>query len=278
MTAKPFLYVFNVDPDEIANAEFTDELRALVAPAEAIFLDAKTESELIELHAEEALELLQSMGQDESGLDQLARVGFAHPRPADLPDRRAEGVAGLDDPGRGHRAPGGRRHPHRLRARLHQGRDRRPSTTSSTPVRWPRPRRAARCASRARTTSWPTATSWSSASTSDEPQNPSKNGPSGAYFGVLVRKSQNSRARSRTASARPRRWSPWFTVHPAAVALIRSATALGSSNIGTWPQPGSASSRVRDGSWSRWRRLVGQQQEIPRAEGHRHRHVDRRAT
>ena len=76
MTAKPFLYVFNVDPDEIANAEFTDELRALVAPAEAIFLDAKTESELIELPDDEALELLQSMGQDESGIDQLARVGF----------------------------------------------------------------------------------------------------------------------------------------------------------------------------------------------------------
>ena len=77
MTAKPFLYVFNVDPDEIANAAFTDELRALVAPAEAIFLDAKTESELIELPADEALELLQSMGQQESGLDVLARVGFA---------------------------------------------------------------------------------------------------------------------------------------------------------------------------------------------------------
>ena len=77
MTAKPFLYVFNVDPAEIGNAAVTDELRALVAPAEAIFLDAKTESELIELDAAEALELLQSMGQEESGLDVLARVGFA---------------------------------------------------------------------------------------------------------------------------------------------------------------------------------------------------------
>ena len=77
MTAKPFLYVFNVDPDEISDQAFTDEQRALVAPAEAIFLDAKTESELIELPADEALELLQSMGQQESGLDVLARVGFA---------------------------------------------------------------------------------------------------------------------------------------------------------------------------------------------------------
>ena len=77
MTAKPFLYVFNVDPDEITNPALTDELRALVAPAEAIFLDAKTEAELIELPPDEALELLQSMGQQESGLDVLARVGFA---------------------------------------------------------------------------------------------------------------------------------------------------------------------------------------------------------
>jgi GTP-binding protein YchF len=77
MTAKPFLYVFNVDADEIANVAFTAELSALVAPAEAIFLDAKTEMELIELPDDEALELLRSMGQEESGLDVLARVGFA---------------------------------------------------------------------------------------------------------------------------------------------------------------------------------------------------------
>ncbi len=77
MTAKPFLYAFNVDPEEIANTSFADELRALVAPADAIFLDAKTEAELIELDDAEALELLQSMGQEESGIDQLARVGFA---------------------------------------------------------------------------------------------------------------------------------------------------------------------------------------------------------
>ncbi|NYI08058.1 redox-regulated ATPase YchF [Allostreptomyces psammosilenae] len=76
LTAKPFLYVFNVDEDELVDEAVKDNLRALVAPAEAIFLNAKIESELIELDAEEALELLQSMGQAESGLDQLARVGF----------------------------------------------------------------------------------------------------------------------------------------------------------------------------------------------------------
>jgi len=77
MTAKPFIYVFNIDPDELADTAHLAELRGLVAPAEAIFLDAKTEAELIDFEPDEALELLASMGQTESGLDQLARVGFA---------------------------------------------------------------------------------------------------------------------------------------------------------------------------------------------------------
>ncbi|HEY3503542.1 MAG TPA: DUF933 domain-containing protein, partial [Actinocatenispora sp.] len=76
LTAKPFLYAFNVDEDQLVDEDAKQELRKLVAPAEAIFLDAKIESELVELPDDEALELLQSMGQDESGLSQLARVGF----------------------------------------------------------------------------------------------------------------------------------------------------------------------------------------------------------
>ncbi|MDG6104909.1 redox-regulated ATPase YchF [Dactylosporangium aurantiacum] len=76
LTAKPFLYVFNVDEAGLADPAFLDELRALVAPAEAIFLDAKIESELTDLDEEEALELLASIGQPEPGLHQLIRVGF----------------------------------------------------------------------------------------------------------------------------------------------------------------------------------------------------------
>ena len=76
LTAKPFLYVFNLDEAGLVDAAQRAELAALVAPAEAVFLDAQVESELIEMSDEDALEMLQSMGQDESGLHQLARIGF----------------------------------------------------------------------------------------------------------------------------------------------------------------------------------------------------------
>ena len=77
LTAKPFLYVFNVDAAELSDDELRSKLSALVAPAEAIFLDAKTEAELAELSDEDALELLQSIGMKEPGLATLARVGFS---------------------------------------------------------------------------------------------------------------------------------------------------------------------------------------------------------
>ncbi len=76
MTAKPFIYVFNTDDDGLADEAMQAELRELVAPAQAVFLDAKFEAELIELEADEAAEMLAESGQDEAGLDQLARVGF----------------------------------------------------------------------------------------------------------------------------------------------------------------------------------------------------------
>ncbi|MEU6861185.1 redox-regulated ATPase YchF [Glycomyces sp. NPDC046736] len=76
LTAKPFIYVFNVDEDQVADEDLAAKLRALVAPAQAVVLDAKFESELIDLDDEEARELLESTGQAEPGLDRLASVGF----------------------------------------------------------------------------------------------------------------------------------------------------------------------------------------------------------
>ena len=76
LTAKPFLYVFNTDLTGLAG-EQRKELTDLVAPAEPIFLDAKTEAELAELPEEEAAELAAELGLGESGLAQLAKAGFA---------------------------------------------------------------------------------------------------------------------------------------------------------------------------------------------------------
>jgi GTP-binding protein YchF len=76
LTGKPFIYVFNVDEAILTDAAAKAALAALVAPAQAVFLDAKLESELIDLDPEDAAELLASTGQTESGLDQLARIGF----------------------------------------------------------------------------------------------------------------------------------------------------------------------------------------------------------
>jgi len=76
LTAKPFLYVFNVDAAELTDEALRAKLSALVAPAEAIFLDAKTEADLAELDEADALELLESIGLKEPGLRTLARVGF----------------------------------------------------------------------------------------------------------------------------------------------------------------------------------------------------------
>ena len=76
MTAKPFLYVFNSDEGVLTDDAKKAELRELVSPAEAVFLDAQTETELLELDDEDAAELLASVGQDEPGLETLARAGF----------------------------------------------------------------------------------------------------------------------------------------------------------------------------------------------------------
>ena len=76
LTTKPFLYVFNADEAVLTDEARVGVVRELVAPADAVFLDAKIEAELQELDDESAAELLESIGQTERGLDALARAGF----------------------------------------------------------------------------------------------------------------------------------------------------------------------------------------------------------
>ncbi|MBI4900710.1 MAG: redox-regulated ATPase YchF [Actinobacteria bacterium] len=76
LTAKPYLYVFNMDAGELADDSLKARLSDLVAPAEAVFLDAKLEADLVDLEPDEAAEFLADAGIAEPGLDVLARVGF----------------------------------------------------------------------------------------------------------------------------------------------------------------------------------------------------------
>jgi GTP-binding protein YchF len=74
-TLKPFLFVFNLDEGQLGDTARRKELTELVAPAPAVFVCAKVEASLSELEPAEAGELLAELGQEESGLDALARAG-----------------------------------------------------------------------------------------------------------------------------------------------------------------------------------------------------------
>ncbi len=76
LTAKPFIYVFNIDESALGDGQLAESLAALVAPAEAVVLCAQLEAELATLEPADAADLLSSYGLSESGLARLARVGF----------------------------------------------------------------------------------------------------------------------------------------------------------------------------------------------------------
>src|ERR1044072_5408904 len=69
-------HAVNADESVPAAPDRRAELEKLVAPADAVFLDAKVEAELLELDESDARELLESIGQEEPGLHSLARAGF----------------------------------------------------------------------------------------------------------------------------------------------------------------------------------------------------------
>jgi len=76
ITAKPVIYLFNVDENTLADDIKKAELSDLVAPAKALFVCAKLESELRGLDTNDAQELLESYGQSESGLNQLVHAAY----------------------------------------------------------------------------------------------------------------------------------------------------------------------------------------------------------
>ena len=76
LTMKPVIYVFNLDEDGLNDEARRRQLSELVAPARALFVCAKLESELKDLDVADAAELLESYGQHESGLLQLIHAAY----------------------------------------------------------------------------------------------------------------------------------------------------------------------------------------------------------
>jgi GTP-binding protein YchF len=76
LTAKPIIYVFNCDPALLLDSDRRSRLMSIVAPAEALFLDAQIEAELTELDEEDRAEMLAAVGQEEPGLNAVVRSAY----------------------------------------------------------------------------------------------------------------------------------------------------------------------------------------------------------
>lgn len=76
ITTKPVIYVFNVDEKTMADQARKNQLLELVAPAEALLVCAKIESELKDLDELDRQEFLLSYGQNQSGLNQVIHAAF----------------------------------------------------------------------------------------------------------------------------------------------------------------------------------------------------------
>jgi len=76
ITAKPMIYLFNVDEKVLTDEQKQTELTQLVTPANCLFVCAKLENELQGLDETDARELLESYGVKESGIGQLAKIAY----------------------------------------------------------------------------------------------------------------------------------------------------------------------------------------------------------
>ncbi len=76
LSSKPVFYMFNMDENDLADAAKRDQLKALVSPQKCVFVNAKLESEMADMSAEEKREFLDSYGIAEDGLSQLVHVAY----------------------------------------------------------------------------------------------------------------------------------------------------------------------------------------------------------
>jgi GTP-binding protein YchF len=78
LTAKPVMYIANVDENGFENNPLLDEVRAIAAKQGAVVVAIcnKLEAEIVELDEAERAEFLADLGMDEPGLNRVIRAGY----------------------------------------------------------------------------------------------------------------------------------------------------------------------------------------------------------
>lgn len=76
LTEKPVIYMFNVDENELADADLRKQLADSVAPSQSVFVNAKLEAEMSGMSAEERKEFLREYGVEEDALGELIKAAY----------------------------------------------------------------------------------------------------------------------------------------------------------------------------------------------------------
>lgn len=76
MSAKPVMYLFNLDDEQLNSVDRLKELTELATPSPAVFVSAKLEDELRGLDENDRLEMLESYGQSEPGLRLVIKKAY----------------------------------------------------------------------------------------------------------------------------------------------------------------------------------------------------------
>lgn len=77
LTDKPVIYMFNVDENGLVDEDLKSKLREMVAPNEAIFVNAKLEEEMADMNRNERKEFLESYGVKDDALGELIKAAYS---------------------------------------------------------------------------------------------------------------------------------------------------------------------------------------------------------
>ena len=76
LTDKPVIYMFNVDENGLTDQSLQNNLKNLVAPSKAIFVNAKLEEEMSDMNREERKEFLKSYGVEHDALEEFIKAAY----------------------------------------------------------------------------------------------------------------------------------------------------------------------------------------------------------